>query len=271
MNTASRKPVSVSSENATPAEAEIRAHHLLDAHRQGDLAVVEAAVDAVRDGSVGKQRRIAQLAGVQQSAVAAHIQVGLLLAGEARVGQILGGRAAAHGHVQVAAHARTEPVVGLDDGPLQIVGEFGGRDRVADLLAAASQLGDVLGVQPLEQLGDALVEAGLLQEVPVSLRGHREPRRDVHPPRHQLAVHLAERGVLAADFRDVFDTDFFEPSNVLVHGVSGVQGSGGLGFGSPQRSQRSQRSVINVFLCALCVLCGEFIVVCRRAGLRSRR
>ena len=52
------------------------------------------------------------------------------------------------------------------------------------------------------------------QEVPVRLGRDRESIRDLHPGGCQLAVHLAERGVLAADQRDVVDADFVKPLDV---------------------------------------------------------
>ena len=41
-----------------------------------------------------------------------------------------------------------------------------------------------------------------------------KPFGHLHPLRRQLAIHLAERGVLAADQRDVFDADFGKPADV---------------------------------------------------------
>jgi hypothetical protein len=55
--------------------------------------------------------------------VAGHVEVRLLLAGEAGVRQILGGGAAANSHVHRSAFA--EPVVGIDDGLLQVAGQRG--------------------------------------------------------------------------------------------------------------------------------------------------
>ena len=62
-------------------------------------AVVKALIGAIRDGAIGEQRGKAALAGVEQRGMALDIQVGLLLPGKARVWQILGGGAAAHGDI----------------------------------------------------------------------------------------------------------------------------------------------------------------------------
>ncbi len=74
------------------------------------FSVVEASVGAIRDRPVGKERREAAPAGVQERSLALHVQIRFLLAGKTCVGQILSGGAAAHRHVrrvQVAAAQRS--------------------------------------------------------------------------------------------------------------------------------------------------------------------
>ena len=71
---------------------EVAADHHLHAGRQGDLAVVEALVYAVRNRAVVEQRGEYLVHGCNHIVEAAHIQVGLLLSGERRVGKILCGR-----------------------------------------------------------------------------------------------------------------------------------------------------------------------------------
>ena len=62
-------------------------------------AVVKPRIGAIRDGAIREQRGKAALAGVEQGRMALDIQVGFLLPGKARVGQILGGGAAADGDI----------------------------------------------------------------------------------------------------------------------------------------------------------------------------
>ena len=61
---------------------------------------------------------------------AAYVQVGLLLSGEAGVGQIFGGGAAANGDIDDLAFA--EPFIRDDDGALQVVGHGCVRNRLPD-------------------------------------------------------------------------------------------------------------------------------------------
>ena len=96
MNTTSRKPDSVSSVNITPLAARSERTIFMHADRERDLEVVEALVDAVGDGAVGEQRGEAAPDRVEQHGLAADVQEGLVLAGEAGGRQILGGGRAAH-------------------------------------------------------------------------------------------------------------------------------------------------------------------------------
>ncbi len=86
---------------------EVRADHLLHADREGDLEVVEALVDPVGDRPVGEQRGLAAAHGIQQQCRPAHVQVALVLAGEARRRQVLGRGRAADRHRQ--SPRRTPP------------------------------------------------------------------------------------------------------------------------------------------------------------------
>ncbi len=115
--------------NTTPVEAAlgverehhagaglIRAHHLLDADREIDLLVIEAALGAVRDRPVREERGEALAAGLRQVRQAVDVQVRLLLPGEAGVGQVLGGGARTHRDVRGLLPVATGEVgVGLLD------------------------------------------------------------------------------------------------------------------------------------------------------------
>ena len=103
MNTTSRKPDSVSSVNITPLAPRSARTIFMHADRERHLEVVEALVDAVGDGAVGEQRGVAAPHRVEQHRLAADVQEGLVLAGEAGGRQILGGRGTAHRDRQVVA------------------------------------------------------------------------------------------------------------------------------------------------------------------------
>ena len=70
--------------------AEIRADHGLHAGRQRDANLVDAVVLSIADGAIGVQRGEASAHGVEQCGFAAHVQEGLLLTREARLGQVFG-------------------------------------------------------------------------------------------------------------------------------------------------------------------------------------
>ena len=61
----------------------VGAHHLHHPDRQRHLEVIEAVVDAIADTAVGEQAREAALTGIDERLATGHVQVGLVLAGEA--------------------------------------------------------------------------------------------------------------------------------------------------------------------------------------------
>ena len=88
-----------------PGSGQVGTHHLLNADRQGDLQMIEAVGLPVHDGTVREERSVTSSASPQQFRVAAHIEIGFLLAGETCLRQILGGRAAADGDRQLRCSA----------------------------------------------------------------------------------------------------------------------------------------------------------------------
>ena len=198
------------------ARGEVGAHHLLHAHRERHRHVVEAVVDAIGDGAVGEERGEDAPAGIQQGARAADVEIGLLLAGEGGRGQVLGRGGAAHGDVGIRAELGLELGVGARDLVGEVRRELPVGDPVADARAGARERLDVGDVQARQRLADALHEAVVLEVVAVALGGDGEAVRHAHPLRRELAVHLAERGVLAADEGDVLHADLGEASYVAV-------------------------------------------------------
>ena len=61
------------------------------------------------------------------------------------------------------------------------------------------------------------VHACLSQEVAIGLAVIANPLGTFTPSRCQLAIHLAERGVLPANQRDIVNTDFVKPLNAPRH------------------------------------------------------
>ena len=70
---------------------QVGAHHFHDAHRKKHLEVVKAVVDPVVDRPIHEQAGKAAPHGVEQLRFTGDVQIGLVLAGEARRRQILGG------------------------------------------------------------------------------------------------------------------------------------------------------------------------------------
>ena len=70
-------------------------HHPLHGHRQEHGQVIEPVLDAIDDRAVGEDRGQAAPDGAEDRGLPADAQEALVLTGEARLGQILGGRAGA--------------------------------------------------------------------------------------------------------------------------------------------------------------------------------
>ena len=59
--------------------------------------MIKAVIDTIDDGAVGEQRGEAAAAGLDEGFVTANVEVALVLPGETRLGQILGGCGTADG------------------------------------------------------------------------------------------------------------------------------------------------------------------------------
>jgi len=133
------------------AGGEIRADHFHDADGKRHLEMVEAIVDAVMDGAIGEQGGEAALAGVEQVLFAANVEVGILLAGEAGRGQILGRGGGAYRHAHLLAVLFPKSMVGLDDLPLERFGQGGGVDDGPGPGATSRQILHIVGIQPFQR------------------------------------------------------------------------------------------------------------------------
>ena len=127
--------------------AEVGAHHALHADAERDLKMIEALVDAIGDGAVGEERGEAAPACLEQRVAALHVEIGLLLAGEARVGQVFGGGAAAHGDIKGMRRLRRQVGVCLSNELLKVSGDFRRHDRMPDARPALSEVFDVARIE----------------------------------------------------------------------------------------------------------------------------
>ncbi len=182
--------------------------------------MVEVLVDPVRDGPVGVQRGKAALAGLEQELAPLDVQVSFLLAGKAGVGKVFGGGARAHGDVEQAAAFR-QPLVACHDRLLQVFRQLGIENQPARQAPPGAEVVDVAGVEPLQYLAEPAVERRLTQKIPVRLGSHCKSVGDLHPLWRELAVHLAQRRVLAADERHVVDADLLKPAYMPTRRYTG--------------------------------------------------
>ena len=80
---------------------QVGTHHTLHADPQRHLEVIEALVHAIADGPVGEERGEAAFARLQQRRDALYVEIRLLLAGEARIGQVFGGGRGSHRDIEL--------------------------------------------------------------------------------------------------------------------------------------------------------------------------
>jgi len=141
--------------------------------------VVEALVHAVSDGAVVVEGSEDQADVVQHIPGAGDVEVGLLLAGEGGVGQILGSRRRADrngGRTSVYRHL----FVSADHGPFQGFRKFCLHHPLADGAARLGQGRHVTHVELFEQRVDALRQPVVLQKVAEGLGGGGEAVRHAH-------------------------------------------------------------------------------------------
>ncbi len=214
----------------------VRADHGLDADGEGDLEVVEAHPLPVVDGAVGVEGRVAAVHRLQQPGGAAHIQVRLLLAGEAGLRQVLGGGAAAYGDFRVrTSFVAPQLLVRRHDLGPQSWGQWfseGHRpDRGPDLVQR----------RPLVQAPDLLLDPPAqsvsVQQLTVRVGRRGEPRGNAHTGIGQVGGHLTQGGVLAPDTADVQPAEFRERDDApcAVHDDLRTQ----YGIGRPDGVRRS--------------------------------
>ena len=107
----------------------------------------------------------------------------------------------------------------------------------ADFRAGRVERGDVLDVQRGEAVEDALVQVVVGDEGLEGVGGGREAAGHGDAELGQVADHLAERGVLAADLRQVGQSQLVQPEDVGAQGgAPGAAERGGrraIGRGSP--------------------------------------
>mmetsp|Transcript_84873 Transcript_84873/g.181846 ORF Transcript_84873/g.181846 Transcript_84873/m.181846 type:complete len:271 (+) Transcript_84873:560-1372(+) len=152
----------------------LAAHHLLASGAELHLFMLEASIVAVGDGPIREQGCEDEVHLRFHILVAHDIEVGLLLAGEGGVGEILGGRGRAHSKGEgVAATAHTRPL--LLQRVLEILLEGRVHDLITDVLADHHQLVDIAVDRLVAKLiVDVRIDAPLVEEILVGEGGGAE-------------------------------------------------------------------------------------------------
>ena len=128
---------------------EVGTHHPLHARRERHLGVLEPVVHPVGDRAVVVQGGVDLTHGLQHRVDPAHVEEGLLLAGERGVGQVLRGALRTYGERRARRRPSDELLEGRPDLVLEPVGERLLDDPAADPLAGPGQRPGVVGVQAL--------------------------------------------------------------------------------------------------------------------------
>ena len=182
------------------AGTDIAADHQLDAGRECHARVIKPLVHAIGDGPIVEQRGEYLVRRAQQVSFAAHVQVSLLLAGKGGVGQILGrGRGADRDRDVGTIHGLPR----RDERLLKGSGEGGFEHPATDALTAAGESFHIIDIQAGQFLCDARIEAVMREEFAKGIRGGRESWGHFDAQPAQMADHLAQGGVLAADALDI--------------------------------------------------------------------
>ncbi len=197
-----------------PGSSPVGPDHLLDSRRESHLHVVESLFLTVRDGPVREERSVAAQAGKEDLVLSHHVQITLLLAGEGRFRQVLGGCAASDGHVRVRfpVTLRKLPVC-LADGFLHRSGKLGLQDHLPDLFS------DVCHPTILERSklsGNLLSQTRLLQKQAVGARRGGEPSRHPNALLPKGSDHFAQGSVLATHLGNVLIRQILQPSNTGI-------------------------------------------------------
>ena len=201
--------------------AEIAAHHVLNADGERDRAMIEIVVHAVGYGAVVEQRGIHFVHAGHQMLLAAHVQESLLLSGKRCLRQIFGGRRGTDRDGELAPDRRSPcPSCARRRGSrLQPLRERRGEHPAADLRADHREPLHVIDVERRQDVADALIEPVLREEVPIRMRGRREPAGHRDAESRQSGDHFADGRILAADEFNVFVLQLLEGNDVGLHGA----------------------------------------------------
>ena len=174
------------------AASPIGSHHPLYPDRQSDLQMIESLALAIGDRTVGEQRRIAFLTRLHQLALALDIQIGFLLAGETRLGQVLCRGTAASRHGDVFCCRLTRQVsIGFANCASDFIRKFAVHKQFANVLAGILKR-LLVGIQLVELFAERFVDLVVVDEPPIGIRGGRKSTGHADALGLQRLDHLAQ-------------------------------------------------------------------------------
>jgi hypothetical protein len=179
------------------------------------LKMVETVIDAVPDCPIGEDAGEAAPHRLDEVA-RRYVQVALVLAGEARIGQVLGRGRAPDRDRKGRPVFRDELLVCLLDLLCHPCRDRGLTHDRAGFGRASGERRHVGGIDPVQERAKARPRAGCVEHLAVGAGQDREAVRHTDPRAGQLPIHLAERRVLASDQRDVLDAHLGEAADVAI-------------------------------------------------------
>src|SRR5208337_2935008 len=183
----------------------------------------EVVVFSIDDRTILEERGETPPAGVEQIAFAPYIEVGLMLARETRVRQVLGGRAAPDGDIEIFSPALfTQQLIRLCDHVFHFPGKPGRANHSTYRVARTSKR-DLVFLQTPEERANLLPEIVCVQESPVTRRSDCEAFRHRDSGVAHVSGHLTEGSVLSSELCYVRRFRIGEPNDVarVFRGVSG--------------------------------------------------
>src|SRR5258708_768794 len=190
------------------AGCQVGADHFLYANGEADVEDIEVESLPVADGPVGEQGSKAVADGVDERSGSTDVEVGLLLAGKAGVGQVLGGGRRTDGDGGGGLVMELgEGLIGGENLMRQVMGEACVADGLADLRPGPAQGLDVVEVDAVELAFDKALELTLFEELIVGVGGDDKAPGDPNSEAGKMTDHLTEGGAFTADEGDVFEPD----------------------------------------------------------------
>ena len=179
--------------------------------------MVEALVYAVGNGAVVEQGGKDFLDGMDHVVHATDVEEGFLLTSKGGIRQVFGSGGGAHGHSDVRIAGRQHGKVAADI-VFQLRRQLAIHHPLTDLRAGLGQSVDIINVEGIKQVVDALVQTTLFEEVTIGISSGGKTTGNGNTGASQVADHLAERGILATDTLHIVEAEVIEGNYILCQG-----------------------------------------------------